>query len=72
MRGLLARVDGEPAGAASLLIRDGLAMLAGASTLPAYRNRGSRPALAYIRLATPRRPAANSRRWARARQHVAS
>jgi GNAT superfamily N-acetyltransferase len=51
MMGLLARVDGQPAGAASLLIRDGLAMLAGASTLPAYRNRGIQTGLAYARLA---------------------
>jgi GNAT superfamily N-acetyltransferase len=49
--GLLARVDGEPAGAASLLIRAGLAMLGGASTLPIYRNRGIQTALAHARLA---------------------
>ena len=51
MRGLLARVDGEPAGAASMLIRNGLAVLAGASTLPAYRNRGIQTGLAHARLA---------------------
>jgi GNAT superfamily N-acetyltransferase len=50
LKGLLARVGGEPAGAASLLIRDGLAMLAGASTLPAYRNRGIQTRLAHFRL----------------------
>ncbi len=50
-RSLLARVNGEPAGAASILIRDGLAMLAGASTLPAYRKRGIQTALAHMRLA---------------------
>ena len=50
MKGLLARVDGKPAGAASLLIRNGLALLAGASTLPPYRNRGIQTSLAYIRL----------------------
>jgi GNAT superfamily N-acetyltransferase len=48
--GLLARVNGEPAGAASLLIRDGLAMLGGAATLPIYRNRGIQTALSYTRL----------------------
>jgi hypothetical protein len=50
MKGLLAQVDGVPAGAASLLIRDGLAMLGGASTLPAHRNRGIQTSLAYMRL----------------------
>jgi ribosomal protein S18 acetylase RimI-like enzyme len=48
---LLARVDGTPAGAASLVIRDGLAMLAGAATLPRHRNRGIQTALARVRLA---------------------
>jgi GNAT superfamily N-acetyltransferase len=48
---LLARVGGKPAGGASLLIRDGLAMLAGAATLPPYRNRGIQTALARVRLA---------------------
>ena len=51
MLGLLARVEGEPAGAASLLIRDGLAMLCGASTLPRFRNRGIQTALFHARLA---------------------
>ncbi|WP_435008937.1 GNAT family N-acetyltransferase [Tundrisphaera lichenicola] len=51
MMGLLARVEGEPAGGASILIRDGLAMLAGASTLPKFRNRGIQTALARARLA---------------------
>jgi hypothetical protein len=32
MAGLLARVEGEPAGASALVIRDGLAMLGGAAT----------------------------------------
>ena len=48
---LLARVGGEPAGAANLLIRDGLAMLCGASTLPSYRNRGIQTACTHARLA---------------------
>jgi GNAT superfamily N-acetyltransferase len=48
---LLARVGGQPAGGASLLIRDGVAMLAGAATLPPYRNRGIQTALAHARLA---------------------
>ena len=33
------------------MIRDGLAMLAGAATLPPYRNRGIQTALARVRLA---------------------
>lgn len=49
--GLLARVEGEPAGAASLLIREEWAMLCGASTLPKFRNRGIQTALAHARLA---------------------
>jgi GNAT superfamily N-acetyltransferase len=48
---LLARVEGRPAGGASLLIRDDMAMLAGAATLPPYRNRGIQTALAHARLA---------------------
>jgi GNAT superfamily N-acetyltransferase len=51
MLGQLARVEGEPAGAAALLIRDGMAMLCGASTLPIYRNRGVQTALLHARLA---------------------
>jgi GNAT superfamily N-acetyltransferase len=51
MAGWLARVDGEPAGASALVIRDGLAMLSGAATLPRYRNRGIQTALAHARLA---------------------
>ena len=39
-RSLLARCDGNDAGGGSLLIHGGLAMLAGASTLPRFRNRG--------------------------------
>jgi GNAT superfamily N-acetyltransferase len=51
LTGLLARVGGVPAGSASLLIRDGLAMLCGAATLPEFRNRGVQTALAHARLA---------------------
>jgi GNAT superfamily N-acetyltransferase len=51
LTGLLARVDGEAVGAASLLIRDGMAMLCGAATLPEFRNRGVQTALAHARLA---------------------
>jgi GNAT superfamily N-acetyltransferase len=51
LTGLLARVGGEPAGSASLLIRDGLAMLCGAATLPEFRKRGVQTALMHARLA---------------------
>ena len=36
----LAFIDGEPVGGGAVLIHRGLALLAGAATLPAYRNRG--------------------------------
>ncbi len=49
--GLVARVGGEPAGAACLLVRDGLAMLCGAATLPDFRKRGVQTALLHARLA---------------------
>jgi GNAT superfamily N-acetyltransferase len=49
--GLLARVGEEPAGAACLLVRDGMAMMCGAATLPEFRNRGVQTALAHARLA---------------------
>jgi GNAT superfamily N-acetyltransferase len=47
----LAKVDGQPAGGGTLSIRDGVAGLFGASTLPAYRNRGVQTALLNARLA---------------------
>ncbi len=47
----LARIDGEPAGGAALSIRDGIAGMFGASTLPAFRNRGVQTALLQRRLA---------------------
>ncbi len=47
----LARVDGKVAGGATLAIRDGVAGLFGASTLPAFRKRGVQTALLYARLA---------------------
>jgi hypothetical protein len=47
----LAKVDGEPAGAAVLAITDGLGYLAAGSTLPAYRRRGVHAALVARRLA---------------------
>jgi GNAT superfamily N-acetyltransferase len=47
----LARVDGAVAGGATLAVREGVAGLFGASTLPAFRNRGVQTALLKQRLA---------------------
>lgn len=47
---LLATCSGVDAGGGSLLIHDGVAMLAGAATLPAFRNRGVHTALFDERL----------------------
>ena len=47
----LARVNGAVAGGATLSIRDGIAGLFGASTLPSFRNRGVQTALLQTRLA---------------------
>jgi len=46
----LARVDGAVAGGATLALREGVAGLFGASTLPAFRNRGVQTALLKERL----------------------
>jgi len=46
----LARVDGAVAGGATLALREGVAGLFGASTLPAFRNRGVQTALLKQRL----------------------
>jgi hypothetical protein len=51
----LAYVDGQPAGGGAVLIHCGVALLAGAATLPAYRNRGVHAALHHARLALARR-----------------
>lgn len=50
----LLHVDGEPAGAASLRLDDGLAQLCGAATLPQFRRRGIQAALLRLRLADAR------------------
>jgi GNAT superfamily N-acetyltransferase len=47
----LARVDGKAAGGGTLAIRDGVAGLFGASTLPEFRKRGVQTALLHARLA---------------------
>jgi ribosomal protein S18 acetylase RimI-like enzyme len=48
----LARVYGALAGGATLALREGVAGLFGASTLPAFRNRGVQTALLKQRLAS--------------------
>lgn len=46
----LALVDGHVAGAASMLVHDGVAQLTGSATLPAFRRRGVQAALIAARL----------------------
>ena len=50
----IARDDGTVAGAASMRIKDGVAQLSGAATLPAHRRRGIQSALLGTRLAWAR------------------
>jgi hypothetical protein len=52
---LLALIDGVPVGGGCVLIRDGLALFAGAATLPPFRNRGVHAALHEVRLRLARR-----------------
>ncbi|MFC9433814.1 GNAT family N-acetyltransferase [Nocardia sp. NPDC057030] len=49
--GSIARVDGVPAGGASLRLAEGVAQLCGAATLPAFRRRGVQASLLSARLA---------------------
>jgi GNAT superfamily N-acetyltransferase len=51
----LARIDGEAVGGGAVWIHRGLALFAGAATLPPYRNRGVHAALHHARLAFARR-----------------
>ena len=51
----LAWIDGEAAGAGTISIHEGLAELFGASTRPAFRNRGAQAALLASRLAEAQR-----------------
>jgi GNAT superfamily N-acetyltransferase len=53
-RRYLARIDGTPAGAASVRMDGAIAQLAGATTLPAFRRRGVQAALFRRRLADAR------------------
>jgi GNAT superfamily N-acetyltransferase len=50
----LAFIDGVPVGGGAVLIHAGLALMAGAATLPPYRNRGVHAALHHARLARAR------------------
>jgi hypothetical protein len=50
----LASIDGQPAGGGAIILRRGLALLAGAATLPPFRNRGVHAALHHARLAYAR------------------
>ena len=47
----IAEWDGEPAAAAALSVQNGVALLAGASTIPEFRCRGLQTALLHARLA---------------------
>jgi GNAT superfamily N-acetyltransferase len=51
----LALIDGEPVGGGAVIIHRGLALFAGAATLPPFRNRGVHAALHHARLAHARR-----------------
>lgn len=53
--GFLAFLDGQAVGGGALVVRDGLAMLAGAATLPEFRRRGVQTALSAARLKLARR-----------------
>jgi hypothetical protein len=46
----LARIGGRVVGGGTLMIREGLAFLAGAATMPEFRNRGVQTALSWARL----------------------
>jgi hypothetical protein len=54
-KSFLARIDGVAVGGGAVFIHRGLALLAGAATLPAYRNRGVHAALHWARLDLARR-----------------
>ncbi len=50
----LALIDGEPVGGGAIFMRRGLALFAGAATLPVFRNRGVHAALHHARIAHAR------------------
>jgi hypothetical protein len=49
---LIAELDGQPVATAALTLHDGVALMAGASTVPEARNRGAQTALLRARLST--------------------
>lgn len=51
MVSFIAELDGQPVASASLFLADGVALLAGASTVPTARNQGAQTALLAARLA---------------------
>jgi GNAT superfamily N-acetyltransferase len=51
----LACIDGQPVGGGAVFLDRGVALLAGAATLPPYRRRGVHAALHHARLAAARR-----------------
>lgn len=50
VRTFLAELDGRPVAAGALAVHDGVALFAGASTVPAFRGRGAQAALLAARL----------------------
>ena len=50
----LALIDGEPVGGGAIFMRRGLALFAGAATLPVFRNRGVHAVLHHVRFAHAR------------------
>ena len=50
VRTFLAELDGRPVAAAALVVHDGVALFAGASTVPAFRGRGAQAALLAARM----------------------
>lgn len=54
MWSFIAELDGQPGATASMILHDGVALLAGASTIPSARRRGAQAALLAARLAVAR------------------
>ena len=50
VQSFLAEIDGEPVAAAALMVHEGVALLAGSSTIPRYRKQGAQRALLEARL----------------------
>ena len=50
VRAYFAEIEGQPAATGAMAIHDGVALLAGAATVPEWRNRGAQRALLEHRL----------------------